>query len=149
MLRPILNDLKAFIVVIAASFTNSHISPHFPFVPDLRLLVAAVLRLLSLVRFGLGTFAPLFRASDSPIAIACLRLLTFFPDRPDFRLPVFRSFIVRATFSCAVRPYFRDPFFLPGLFLTAIFSSAELKFTVFSDHTGTMSPSNYSLVWLG
>lgn len=32
----------------------------------------------------LGTFAPFFRASDSPIAIACLRLFTVFPLRPLF-----------------------------------------------------------------
>jgi len=34
-----------------------------------------------------GTFAPDRRASDKPIAIACLRLFTVFPLRPDFNLP--------------------------------------------------------------
>ena len=29
-----------------------------------------------------GTFFPLLRASERPIAIACLRLLTFLPLRP-------------------------------------------------------------------
>src|SRR2546427_1958185 len=29
-----------------------------------------------------GTFAPALRASERPIAIACLRLVTFFPDFP-------------------------------------------------------------------
>jgi hypothetical protein len=32
---------------------------------------------------GEGTFAPFSLASDNPIAIACLRLVTFLPDRPD------------------------------------------------------------------
>ena len=32
----------------------------------------------------LGTFAPDRRASDRPIAIACLRLVTFLPERPLF-----------------------------------------------------------------
>ena len=36
--------------------------------------------------FG-GTLAPASRASESPIAIACLRLLTFFPLRPDLSFP--------------------------------------------------------------
>ena len=34
-----------------------------------------------------GTFAPDRRASDKPIAIACFRLFTVFPLRPDFNLP--------------------------------------------------------------
>jgi hypothetical protein len=33
--------------------------------------------------FGEGTFAPFSLASDKPIAIACLRLVTFLPDLPD------------------------------------------------------------------
>ncbi len=40
-----------------------------------------------------GTFLPLARASDSPIAIACLRLLTALPDRPLFNVPALRFFI--------------------------------------------------------
>ena len=34
----------------------------------------------------LGTLAPLFRASDSPIAIACFLLVTFFPVPGEFVL---------------------------------------------------------------
>ena len=41
--------------------------------------------------FFAGTFAPLSRASDKPIAIACLRLVTVLPLRPDFSLPRFIS----------------------------------------------------------
>ena len=41
------------------------------------------------------------RASESPIAIACFRLLTFLPDRPDLRVPRFISCISRATVSPA------------------------------------------------
>jgi hypothetical protein len=49
--------------------------------------------------FFAGTFAPAFRASDRPIAIACLRLVTFLPDRPLFSVPVLRSCIARLTFD--------------------------------------------------
>jgi hypothetical protein len=54
--------------------------------------------------FLLGTLAPAFRASESPIAIACLRLLTFFPDRPFFNVPAFRSCIAFLTLLCAFLP---------------------------------------------
>jgi hypothetical protein len=38
-----------------------------------------------------GTFLPLARASDRPIAIACLRLLTLRPERPLFSVPALRD----------------------------------------------------------
>jgi hypothetical protein len=44
-----------------------------------------------------GTFAPDLRASDKPIAIACFRLLTFCPDRPECSFPCFISCIARST----------------------------------------------------
>ena len=53
-----------------------------------------------------GTFAPSRRASLRPIAIACLRLLTRLPDRPDFNVPCLRSCIARFTLLCAFFPYF-------------------------------------------
>jgi len=52
-----------------------------------------------------GTFAPARRASDSPIAIACLRLFTFLPERPLLSFPFFRSCIALSTFSDAFFPY--------------------------------------------
>jgi hypothetical protein len=52
-----------------------------------------------------GTLPPAFRASDSPIAIACFLLVTFFPDRPLFSFPFFRSCIAFSTFSDAFLPY--------------------------------------------
>lgn len=71
--------------------------------------------------FFFGTFAPAFRASDSPIAIACLRLVTFFPLRPLFSVPLFFSRIVRATFFCAFGLYFLPPEdFFDELFFVAI-----------------------------
>jgi hypothetical protein len=39
--------------------------------------------------FFAGTFAPFLRASDNPMAIACLRLVTFLPDRPEVSDPFF------------------------------------------------------------
>src|SRR5688500_14072700 len=55
--------------------------------------------------FG-GTLAPLRRALDSPIAMACLRLFTFLPDRPLFSFPRFRSRIAVFTSADAFFPYF-------------------------------------------
>jgi hypothetical protein len=45
-----------------------------------------------------GTLAPARRASESPMAIACLRLVTFFPERPLFKVPRLRSCIALLTF---------------------------------------------------
>src|SRR3954469_207729 len=55
-----------------------------------------------------GTLAPFFLASDNPIAIACLRLLTLppFPPRPDFSVPFFRRRIALPTLFEAALPYF-------------------------------------------
>jgi hypothetical protein len=39
-----------------------------------------------------GTLAPAARASDNPIAIACLRLVTLRPERPLFNVPAFFFF---------------------------------------------------------
>ena len=47
--------------------------------------------------FRLGTFAPARRASDSPMAMACLRLLTFAPERPLRSVPRLRSCIALST----------------------------------------------------
>jgi len=59
-------------------------------------------RLLRVVDF-FGTLPPARRASDSPIAIACLRLLTFRPE-PDLSVPRLRSCIALPTFSEAFFP---------------------------------------------
>lgn len=53
-----------------------------------------------------GTLPPARRASDKPIAMACLRLVTFFPDRPLLNVPALRSRIARSTFCPAFLPYF-------------------------------------------
>jgi hypothetical protein len=70
-----------------------------------------------------GTLAPFFRASESPIAMACLRLFTFppFPARPLFSVPFLRRRMALATRLLAARPYFRLPaFFLLDFFLVAM-----------------------------
>jgi hypothetical protein len=54
----------------------------------------------------LGTFAPAALASDRPIAIACLRLVTFRPERPFLNVPALRSFIARSTLADAFFEYF-------------------------------------------
>jgi hypothetical protein len=52
-----------------------------------------------------GTFAPLRRASESPIAIACLRLATLRPEPPLFNVPALRFFIARSTLAEAFFEY--------------------------------------------
>ena len=59
------------------------------------------------VLFFLGTLAPERRASDSPMAMACLRLLTLAPDRPLFSLPRFISCTAFFTLRPLVFPYLR------------------------------------------
>ena len=59
-----------------------------------------------------GTFLPLALASDSPIAIACLRLLTFLPERPLVSVPALRFFIARLTSADAFFEYLRAIAFL-------------------------------------
>jgi hypothetical protein len=53
-----------------------------------------------------GTFAPERRASDNPIAMACLRLVTFLPERPLRSVPRLRSRMAWRTLRCAFLPYF-------------------------------------------
>jgi len=60
-----------------------------------------------------GTFAPSALASERPIAIACLRLFTFRPERPLFRVPALRSLIARPTLADAFFEYFRAMIILP------------------------------------
>lgn len=60
-----------------------------------------------------GTFSPPRRASDKPMAIACLRLFTFLPLRPLRKLPLARFFIADSTFFDAPREYFRTIGALP------------------------------------
>jgi hypothetical protein len=58
-----------------------------------------------------GTFAPAALASERPIAMACLRLLTFRPERPLFNVPALRFFIARSTVLDAFFEYFRAMIF--------------------------------------
>src|ERR1700735_4579566 len=60
-----------------------------------------------------GTFLPSARASERPIAIACLRLVTFRPERPLFKVPALRFFITRSTSAEAFLEYFRAMIVLP------------------------------------
>jgi len=60
------------------------------------------------IHFGLrGTFAPLLRASDKPIAIACFRLLTFPPSPalPERSVPCLHRRIALLTDLPADSPY--------------------------------------------
>jgi len=69
-----------------------------------------------------GTFAPFFRASDNPIAMACLRLFTLppFPALPDFNVPFFFRCIALFTVLLAAFPYLRGIQYLLRLALSWI-----------------------------
>jgi uncharacterized protein YjbI with pentapeptide repeats len=56
--------------------------------------------------FLFGTLPPARRASDNPMAIACLRLFTFLPELPLLSVPCLRSCIAFLTLDCAFLPYF-------------------------------------------
>lgn len=60
-----------------------------------------------LLFFVEGTFLPLRRASERPMAMACLRLFTVFPLLPDFNLPRLNSCISRFTSLPALGLYLR------------------------------------------
>src|SRR5262249_37073392 len=70
----------------------------------------AVLRLavLRLPVAFFGTFLPSLRASDRPMAIACLRLFTLppLPPFPLFSVPLLNFFISRSTSLPALLAYF-------------------------------------------
>jgi hypothetical protein len=68
-----------------------------------------------------GTFPPAFLASDNPIAIACLRLLTFFPELPLLSVPALRSCIAFLTLLCAFLPYLAMSYLHRRLFLHRYF----------------------------
>jgi hypothetical protein len=52
-----------------------------------------------------GTLSPSARASEIPIAMACLRLFTFAPEPPLFSFPSPYSCITFEIFFCAFAPY--------------------------------------------
>src|ERR1041385_1204823 len=81
--------------------------------------------------FFLGTLAPFSRASDNPIAIACLRLLTLppLPPLPDLSVPFFFLCMALLTDLPAALPYLRplDFFFELERFLVAIFPPSLVR----------------------
>ncbi|HLA14110.1 MAG TPA: hypothetical protein VJZ25_03725, partial [Gemmatimonadaceae bacterium] len=87
-----------------------------------------------------GTLAPFFRASDSPIAIACLRLFTFRP-LPDLRVPFLRRRIALSTVFDAAGPYLR----LREDFFVAILALLEWIEKPFSAGLAHVVPKNPSL----
>src|SRR4029077_13372040 len=79
--------------------------------------------------FFRGTFLPFFRASESPIAMACLRLFTL-PPLPPFPLRSVPFFLRRSALSTrllAALPYLRPPdrFLLVFFFAAMERSSVE------------------------
>src|SRR5262245_29479822 len=79
---------------------------HCPPTGYARRFVVRFLALLLFLRRRFGTFAPERRASESPIAIACLRLVTFRPERPLRSVPRLRSRMTFSTFFDAFLLYF-------------------------------------------
>src|SRR5215831_9052755 len=93
--------------------------------------------------FFLGTFAPFFLASESPIAIACFLLLTLFPAFPDFNFPRFRLCSASRTVDWALRPYFLGIFASHDRFAFEV-PVGELRVRLdFGPHVATTK------IWLG
>lgn len=67
-----------------------------------------------------GTLSPSARASLMPIAIACLRFVTFFPERPERNLPSLNSSITLRTLRAAFLPYLRVVFFFAAVFFRVV-----------------------------
>jgi hypothetical protein len=76
---------------------------------------------------ALGTLLPCFRASDSPMAIACFRLVTFFPLLPLFNLPSFISSIARFTFCWLPFEYLAIKIIFVIVSCFNLFASGALK----------------------
>ena len=81
---------------------------------------------LVLLFFLAGTLAPALRASDRPIAIACLRLFTVLPERPLFSVPRLRSCIAFSTLLEAFSPYFAIVVSIVDAYPRSIASSVRL-----------------------
>jgi hypothetical protein len=64
------------------------------------------------LRGGGGTSAPSRRASESPIAIACFLLVTFFFERPERSFPRFSACISSAIFCPARGSYLLADFWV-------------------------------------
>src|ERR1700749_262338 len=102
--------------------------------------------------FFAGTFFPSLRASDRPIAIACFRLVTFLPLRPDFSLPFFLSRISVSTFFPADGEYLRLDDFFEADFLALDFLELDLFLAAFFVAItillgGQMAPLLEQVVW--
>jgi hypothetical protein len=84
---------------------------------------------LAQAAFFLGTLAPFLRASESPMAIACLRLFTHppLPPLPERSVPRFLRRIALSTVLPAALPY-RRPRDLP----LELFRELELLFPAIS-----------------
>jgi hypothetical protein len=76
------------------------------FFADFRAVFFAGFRVVFFADFLAGTLSPSRRASESAIATACLRLVTFLPEPPLRSLPALRSCMTFLTFDCVFLPYF-------------------------------------------
>jgi hypothetical protein len=77
------------------------------------LLGCFLLGCLSFLRRFLRDSLSFSLASERPMAMACLRLVTFRPERPLFSVPALRFFITRSTSAEAFLEYFRAMMVLP------------------------------------
>lgn len=93
--------------------------------------------------FFAGTLPPSRRASDNPMAIACLRLVTFLPEPPLFSVPRFRSCIVFSTFSEAFLPYLLAMQKPPAQFVVQA-ASPCIQSAITFDGASTVTPRRFT-----
>lgn len=95
---PLISILIEAVIGAPETFKDLRTGRQFFYVKGLAVSVQMRLR-RDCYFFFLGTFAPFFRASERPMAMACLRLLTVppLPPRPDLSVPRFLRRIALAT----------------------------------------------------
>jgi hypothetical protein len=90
-----------------------------------------------------GTLPPSRRASESPMAMACLRLVTFLPEPPLFNFPRFISCMFSSTFSDAFFPYLLAMQNPPAQQVVQAASPA-FHFTNTDDGASTIAPRRFT-----
>src|SRR5271170_1642223 len=96
--------------------------------------------------FFRGTLAPFLRASESPIAIACLRLVTLppLPPLPERSVPRFSRCIALSTLLPAALPYLAIAYLL--FFDSRNYFDEPLKLSLFFAVLGTTTSVLYARV---
>lgn len=98
--------LHSMLIVILSVCAFFILNNHPKLIQKISSGLKAITVVMAFSYFRFGTLSPSFLASDMPIAIACLRLVTFFPEVPLFSFPSANSCITLLIFFSAFASYF-------------------------------------------